>query len=329
MAVLVLTESELRQCVGIDHETLQAVQNAFTWLADDKVVMPPIMHIEVAERNGDIDIKSAFVKGLDSFAVKMGSGFFNNPQLGLPSSSAMMVVLSAKTGFCEAVLLDNGYLTDVRTGLAGAVAAKFLAPETVDTVGVIGTGAQARYQINSLRLVRDFQRLLVIGHTPERTSAYIDEMRSALGLDVMAAESVEQLVRESQIVVSTTPSREALIEGQWLHPGLHITAMGSDLAGKQELAADVLASADLLVCDNKSQCFAMGELQHGLAAGVISKDSVIYELGELTSGRVASRRSPEDITVCDLTGTGVQDTAIALLAFGKAMQSGLGSKIDN
>ena len=288
-----------------------------------------IMHIEVAENNGDVDIKSAFVKGLDSFAVKMGSGFFNNPQLGLPSSSAMMVLLSAKTGFCEAVLLDNGYLTDVRTGLAGAVAARFLAPETVDTVGVIGTGAQARYQIKSLKLVRDFERLLVIGRTSERTSAYIDEMHNALGIDVAAVESVEQLVRESQIVVSTTPSRQALIEAEWLHPGLHITAMGSDLAGKQELAADVLGLVDVLVCDRQSQCFSMGELQHGLSAGIITEESDIYELGELTSGRVAGRRSPQDITVCDLTGTGVQDTAIALVAYRKAIQSGLGSKIDN
>ncbi len=329
MSVLVLTENELRQCVGLDQEALEAVQNAFTWLADDKVVMPPIMHIEIAENNGDVDIKSAFVKGLDSFAVKIGSGFFNNPQLGLRSSSAMMVLLSAKTGFCQAVLLDNGYLTDVRTGLAGAVAAKFLALETVDTVGVIGTGAQARYQIKSLKLVRDFQRLLVVGRTSERTSAYIDEMQNALGIDAVAVESVEQLVRESQIVVSTTPSREALIPAQWLHPGLHITAMGSDLAGKQELAANVLGSADLLVCDRKSQCFTIGELQHGLGAGVITEESEIYELGELTSGRVAGRRSPEDITVCDLTGTGVQDTAIALLAYTIAIQSGLGSKIDN
>lgn len=329
MSVLVLTESELRECVGLDHEALEAVQNAFTWLADDKVVMPPIMHIEVAENNGDVDIKSGFVKGLDSFAVKIGSGFFDNPQLGLPSSSAMMVLLSAKTGVCQAVLLDNGYLTDVRTGLAGAVATKLLAPETVNTVGVIGTGAQARYQIKSLGLVRDFQRLLVVGRTSERTSAYIDEMRNALGIDVFAVESIEQLVRESQIVVSTTPSREALIETQWLHPGLHITAMGSDLAGKQELAADVLGSVDLLVCDRKSQCFAMGELRHGLDAGSITEESEIYELGELTSGRVAGRRSPEDITVCDLTGTGVQDTAIALVAYRKAIQAGLGSKIDN
>ncbi|MFQ6022882.1 MAG: cyclodeaminase [Acidiferrobacterales bacterium] len=329
MSILVLTEAELRKCVGIDEEALTAVQDAFTCLADGKAVMPPIMHIEIAENNGDIDIKSAYVKGLDRFAVKLGSGFFDNPKLGLPSSSAMMVLISAKTGFCEAVLLDNGYLTDVRTGLAGAVAAKFLAPETVDTVGVIGAGAQARYQIQSLKLVRNFRRLLVYGRTPERTEAYINEMRKTLDTDVAAANSLQQLVYESQVVITTTSSREPLIKAGWLHPGLHITAMGSDLAGKQELEPEVLGRADLLVCDRKSQCFLMGELQHGLQAGVISQGSEIHELGEITSGRVAGRHHSNDITICDLTGTGVQDTAIALVAYRKARERGLGSTIDN
>ncbi len=326
-SVLVLTESELRQCVGIDEEALSAVQDAFTWLAEGKAVMPPIMHIEIADNNGDVDIKSAYVQGLDSFAVKLGSGFFDNPKRGLPSSSAMMVLMSAKTGFCEAVLLDNGYLTDVRTGLAGAVAARFLAPERVETVGVIGAGAQARYQIESLRLVRSFRRVLVAGRSPERVRAYVSEMSERLDVEVVEAESIEQLVRESQVVVSTTSSREALVRAEWLHPGLHITAMGADLAGKQELDPQVLAQADLLVCDRKSQCAAMGELQHALAAGLLSEDSPIPELGEVTSGRVPGRRSADDVTVCDLTGTGVQDTAIALVAYRKCAQRGLGTEV--
>lgn len=328
MSVLILTENELRECVGLDVEALSAVQDAFTWLAEGRAVMPPIMHIEIEDNNGDVDIKSAYVKGLDSFAVKLGSGFFDNPKRGLPSSSAMMVLMSAKTGFCEAVLLDNGYLTDVRTGLAGAVAARFLAPEQVDTVGVIGAGAQARYQIESLKLVREFRRVLVAGRTPERAQGYAEEMTDKLGTEVAVAESLEQLMRESQVVVSTTSSRQPLVQAEWLHPGLHITAMGSDLAGKQELAAEVLAKADVLVCDRKSQCFSMGELQHGIAAGVISEESEIYELGELTAGRVPGRRAAADITVCDLTGTGVQDTAIALVAHRKATQRGLGTVVD-
>jgi ornithine cyclodeaminase len=327
MSVLILTESELRRCAVIDPQALGAVEQAFSWLAEDKVNMPPIMHVEVADHHGDVDIKSAYVSGLDHFAVKLASGYFENVKRGLPSSSAMMVVFSADTGFCAAVLLDNGYLTDLRTGLAGAVAAKHLAPEIISTVGVVGTGAQARYQVRSLGLVRDFERLLVFGRDPQRLSRYREEMREQLGINVEPAGSVEALVRESDLVVTTTPSRRALIQPAWLHPGLHITAMGSDLAGKQELAPQVLVAADLLVCDRKGQCAAMGELQHAIAAGLIGEDADIVELGSITSGRHPGRASPDQITVCDLTGTGVQDTAIAALAYARAREIGLGTEI--
>ncbi|HSS66115.1 MAG TPA: ornithine cyclodeaminase family protein, partial [Gammaproteobacteria bacterium] len=226
-------------------------------------------------------------------------------------------------------LLDNGYLTDLRTGLAGAVAAKHLAPESVATVGMVGTGAQARYQIHGLGLVRSFERLLVFGRDPDRLLAYQEEMRRQLGIHVERARSIEELVAESDLVVTTTPSTQALIQPAWLHPGLHITAMGSDLGGKQELAPQVLVDADLLVCDRKTQCAEMGELQHAIAAGLIGRDADIVELGSITSGRHPGRASPDQVTVCDLTGTGVQDTAIAAMAYARARELGLGKEIDS
>ena len=326
MPVLILTESELRACVGYDAQCLRAIEDAFTWISEGKVEMPPVMHIEVAEHRGDVDIKSACVRGLDHLAVKVASGFFDNPKLGLPSGGAMVVVLNAKTGFCEAVMLDNAYLTDLRTGLAGAVAARYLAPETVHTVGVLGSGAQARYQVRALRLVRDFERVLVSARDTGRTAAYAAQMSESLGLPVEAT-TPEALVRESELVITTTPARSPIVDAAWLHPGLHITAMGSDLPGKQELDPEVLRSADRVVCDRREQCCAMGELQH--AAELLEGGNLPIELGELTSGRTPGRQSPEEITVCDLTGTGVQDTAIASLALTRARALGAGTVIDN
>ena len=292
--------------------------------------MPPVMHIEVAEHHGDVDIKSACVRGLDHLAVKVAvkvaSGFFDNPKLGLPSGGAMVVVLNAKTGFCEAVMLDNAYLTDLRTGLAGAVAARYLAPETVRTVGVLGSGAQARYQVRALRLVRDFERVLVSARDAGRTAAYAAQMSESLGLPVEAT-TPETLVRESELVITTTPTRSPIVDAAWLHPGLHITAMGADLPGKQELDPEVLRSAGRVVCDRREQCLAMGELQH--AAELLDGGNPPIELGELTSGRTPGRQSAEEITVCDLTGTGVQDTAIASLALTRARALGAGTVIDN
>lgn len=328
MKVKILTEAELRQLVTVDNEAVAAIEEAFTWLAEDKVAMPPIMHISVPENNGDVDIKAAYVQGLESFAVKMGAGFFNNHQLGLPNSPAMMVVLSAKTGFAEAVLLDNAYLTDVRTGAAGAVAARHLARSDIETAGVIGAGAQGRYQMMGLNVVRDFKRLLVYDLDAERLDAYVREMGPALQVEVVAAPDAATVIKESDTVVTSTPSRKPYLQPEWLHAGLHITAMGADLPAKQELMPGVLEKADLLVCDRKSQCSAMGELHHGLESGVLSEDSPITELGEITSGRKPGRQSDEQITLCDLTGTGVQDTAIARLALQKAADQGLGVEID-
>ena len=328
MKITILTEKDIRRCVDLDQEALAAVEDGFTRLANGKAVMPPIMRIDVPEHNGEVDIKSAYVQGLDSFAVKMSSGFFDNYRLGLPSLGGMMILLSAKVGFPEALLLDNGYLTDVRTGLAGAIASKYLAPQRVRTAGVIGVGAQARYQMRALQLVRGFERVLVYGRVPERVNKYVEEMTDALVADVIAASSIADVVRQSDVVVTTTPAKKPFLQAKWLHPGLHITAMGSDAEEKNELEPAVLGRADLLVCDSRSQVFRLGEHHHALAAGVLADDDDVVELGEITAGRHPGRDNEEQITVCDLTGTGVQDTAVALLAFRKAQERELGMTIE-
>jgi ornithine cyclodeaminase len=313
--------------VGLDAKALAAVEGGFTSLARGDAIVPPPMGIEVEERSAEIHIKSAYVRGLPGFAIKVASGFYANAALGLPASSGMMILLSAETGWPVAVLLDNGYLTEVRTALAGAVAAKHLAPATVKTVGVLGTGSQARYQVLALRLVRQFERVLVWGRRPEAVSRFCAEMSERLAVEVQAAPSVADVVDRSSLVVTTTAAREPLVKAVHLHEGLHITAMGSDGPGKQELEAAVLARADLLVCDRKAQCARLGELQHALAAGLLDDGSPISEIGELTSGVARGRSNDRQITVCDLTGVGVQDTAIACLAYLEARQERLGTEL--
>jgi ectoine utilization protein EutC len=327
MTITILTEVEIRSCVGLNEEAISAVANGFTSLAAGEVTLPPIVRIDVPEYTGEVDIKTAYVRGLDSFAIKIAAGFFQNYRLGLPTGSGIMVLVSARTGRPEAVLLDNGYLTDVRTGAAGALAARYLARKRVETAGVIGSGMQARYQIRALKQVRDFQQLMVYGIVLDQVEEYAAEMASVLGVEVVQAADVETVVRNSDVVVTCTPAKEPYLKAEWLHPGLHITAMGTDTEDKQELYADALGRADLLVCDRKSQSFRLGEFHNGLEAGVISEDDPIIELGDLTSGRKPGRESEEEITICDLTGVGVQDTAIALLAYQKAMEKNLGLRI--
>jgi ornithine cyclodeaminase len=328
MKVTILKEDEIRSCVALDQEAVTAVAEGFICLTEGKASLPPIIRVDVIENHGEVDIKTAFLHGRDYFAIKIASGFFDNPAIGLPYGSGMMVIMNARTGFLEAILLDNGYLTDLRTGLAGAIAAKHLAPNCIKTAGVIGSGVQARYQIHGLKLMRDFERLLVYGILSEQVDQYVDEMQQALGIKVEKCASPEEVVLQSDFVVTTTPTRQPYLKADWLHPGMHITCMGSDGEHKQELYADVLGRANRLVCDSKVQCFRLGELHHALKAGVIREDDEISELGELISGQKSGRQAETEITLCDLTGVGVQDTAIALFTYDRARAKGLGTILE-
>lgn len=307
MDVTVLHESELRACVGIDRSSLECVADSFGWLHDGRAIVPPVAHIEVPGDKGAVDIKTAYVTGLERFAVKIASGFPGNVGRGLPGGSGMMVVFSAETGFCEAVLLDNGYLTDLRTALAGAVAADKLARKEIGTVGILGSGVQARMQLLCLALVRSVHRVLVWGRSRERVLQYVDDMLSGHEVKIEIAKSIEDLVRQSDLLVTVTASRSPLVKAEWLQAGLHITALGSDFPGKRELHPDVLERADRLYCDRLDQCRRLGELQHWQGDHPLEA----VELGAVIRGAAPGRQNDSEITVCDLTGVGVQDTAIA------------------
>ena len=328
MSIAVLTESELRRCVAVDSQSIELVAGAFAALARGEALMPPILSLDIAERHGEVDIKTAYIRGFDAFAIKISSGFFNNPRLGLPSLSGMMTLLDSETGRVRAVLLDNGYLTDVRTAAAGAVAARALARADIRVAGVLGAGLQARLQIQALQQVRRFDSLRVWSRDRNRAEGYARDMAPLLGVEVRVADDPEALVRESDLVVTTTASRQPLVRAEWLHPGLHITAMGSDAAEKNELEPQVLVKADRFVCDRKSQSLRLGEWHHAVEAGVLSPEAAVDELGEIVAASRPGRRRDDEITVCDLTGTGVQDTAIALHAYRTARQQGLGTIIE-
>ena len=327
-AVTILTERELRGCVELDPGAVDLVADAFAALAKGGVVMPPILRLDIPDHNGEVDVKTAYVPGLDGVAIKTSPGFFDNPKLGLPSVTGLMVLHSARTGLVEAVLLDNGYLTDVRTAAAGAVAALHLAREDARAAGVLGAGVQARLQLQALALVRGIERALVWARRADAARACADEMAAALGIPVEAAPSAEAVVRASDVVVTTTPATAPLVEADWLHPGLHVTAMGSDAEHKNELHPAVVARAEPFVCDRREQSLRLGELHHAVAAGAVAEDAPVVELGAVVAGLAPGRRSAEAVTVCDLTGTGVQDTAIALHAVRRARERGFGTVIE-
>jgi len=324
--VLLVTEADLRRAVPLDLAAVDVTERAFAALHSGGVVMPPILSMALPAVNGEVDVKTAWLSGFDGFAIKVSPGFFDNPKLGLPSLNGLMILLSATTGLVEAVFLDNGYLTDVRTAAAGAVAARHMAPATVETAGVLGTGVQARLQIAAARLVRPFTRVLVWGRDPDKAAATALALAADLGIDAAPEADPARLCAMSQLVVTTTPARAPILKADWLHPGLHITAMGSDQSEKNELDPRVLAVADLYVCDRVSQAEAFGELRAALAAGAWTGGTP-PELGAVVAGATPGRPSSDAITVCDLTGTGAQDTAIATHALAACRALGAGTTV--
>ncbi len=325
--ISILTESELREAVRLDLDVIDGVEKAFAALAGGTVIMPPILSMDIPQANGEVDVKTAYIPGFDGFAIKVSPGFFDNPKLGIPSLNGLMILFSAKTGLVDALFLDNGYLTDIRTAAAGAVAARHLAPVGADTLGIIGTGVQARLQAEALHIVRPLKRIRVWGRDADKAQICAKDIEAVLGVPCEVCPNPGELVQSSRMVVTTTPSREPVLLADWLHRGLHITAMGSDQEGKNEIDAEALISASTYVCDRVSQCEKVGELRSALQAG-IWKGDMPCELGEVVIGKAVGRRSNDDITICDLTGTGAQDTAIATLALAKVREARVGTTMN-
>lgn len=327
--IRILTEFDLRRLVTLDLGAVECVEQAFAALAGGAVVMPPILSMAIEDHNGEVDVKTAYVPGVDSFAVKVSPGFFDNPEIGLPSTSGLMVLLSAKTGMVEALLLDNGYLTDVRTAAAGAVAARHLARPDASSACVLGAGTQGLLQLQALCLVRPISRATIWARDPAKAETAARRMEKVLGIPVAAEEDPEKAVAEADIAVTTTPATSPILRSAWLQPGQHVTAMGSDQHNKNEIEPACLARADLYVPDRISQTRELGELRSAIESGVIAADAAFAELGDIVSGRAEGRTSDAMITIADLTGTGVQDTAIATLARQRAIEEDAGAEFSN
>ena len=316
--MIILTEAELRKIIGLDLDAVTCVEQAFAALATKAVAMPPILRLDIPEHRGEVDVKTAYIPGIESFAIKISPGFFDNPKIGLPSTNGMMVLLSSRTGLVQALLLDNGYLTDIRTAAAGAVAAKYLSRENASMAAVFGAGMQARLQLEALTLARPIREARIWARDAAKAESAAAELTARLGLPVTAISDPRRAISGADIVVTTTPSEAPIVQAGWLEPGQHLTAMGSDAEHKNEIDPAVIADAGLYVADSLMQTRRLGELHHAIGAGLVAPDAVFAELGQIVAGRVQGRTSDGQITFADLTGTGIQDTAIANLAFARA-----------
>jgi len=288
-------------------DLIPAIEEGFVAYSAGRATVPPVG--ELILDKGEVHIKSGYIQGEDLYIIKIASGFYGNPALGLPSGNGCMLLFKQQTGEPAAILLDDGHLTDVRTAVAGAVAAKYCAPRKVERIGIVGAGVQARLQLQWLTRVTESRDVLVWGPLAGELESYEREMESR-GFSVETTSDATAILRTCNLVVTATPSRTPLLSAADLRPGIHITAVGSDTPDKQELDSEILARADVVVADSISQCRLRGEIHKALEAGRIREDRIV-ELGAVISGREKGRTSESQITVVDLTGVAVQDIEIA------------------
>jgi ornithine cyclodeaminase len=290
-------------------ELIEEIAQGFIDYTAGRVVVPPVGYLGFTEPAGDVHLKYGYVKGGDVFVIKVAAGFPQNSERGLPTGDGCMLVFDSHTGFLLAVLLDRSRLTDIRTAVAGAVAARALAPKNISRIGIIGTGVQARLQPLMLKHVTTCREIALYGRSAVRAKACAESLEDA-GFRVTMFESADAVAESCELIVTTTASRDAHFRAAAVRPGTHVTGVGADAPGKQELDVKLFARADVVVADSIAQCADHGDLAPALASGDIALDRV-RELGAVLADPALGRTSERQISIADLTGVAVQDIVIA------------------
>ena len=292
-------------------DIIPKIEKGFQAYSEGRVIVPPIG--EMILNKGEVHIKYGFVKKDEYYVIKVASGFYDNPGIGLPSSNGLMLLYRQKTGKLASILLDEGYLTNVRTAVAGAIVAKYMAPSKVNKIGIAGAGTQGRLQLSYLKDVVDCREVLVWGMNQEEVNAYKSDMEKE-GYHIETTLDASEILKQCNMVVTTTPARSPILSRKYLKKGTHITAVGSDTPEKQEVDSRILRDADIVVADSIEQCMARGEIYKAMEAGELKKEKLI-ELGNVISGVAEGRTSDQQTTIADLTGVAVQDISIAAAVY--------------
>ncbi|HXI34179.1 MAG TPA: hypothetical protein VNH63_08870 [Gemmatimonadales bacterium] len=288
---------------------IAAVERGFRALAAGEATLPDPLVAEIEDRDAEVHVKGALLKGGRHFVLKLATGFYHNPARGLPSGDGLFLLLDAETGAPAYLLEEHGYLTDLRTAAAVALTLRYLAPADATDALLVGTGAVGCLAARAIIAERPIKRLTLWNRTAERAAALARDLASVV--ETRVAPALESEVRRHRIIVTATASTTPLIRAAWVQPGTHVTSVGTGSPAKVELEPALLAKADRVFADRITQTERYGNLHHAIAAGVFTRDRMTGELGDLAVGRLAGRESPSQITVADLTGVGVQDAGIA------------------
>jgi len=323
--ILCLSHQDLQQLLSFD-TVLPIVEAAFSQQAVGGSTTFPAVRVSLDKYQGIFGIKSGFVANTETLGLKAGGYWGRRVALGQPGHFSTIVLFDPNDGHPVA-LMDGNYITELRTAAAGAVAAKHLARTDLErlTVGLIGAGVQGRAQVKGLLQVLKVAQVYCFDLNVPAAEQVAADLRAA-GVSAMSVATAEEAVTAANVILTTTPSKQAYVRDEWIQPGMHINAMGSDTRGKQELEISLLRRAKVVV-DDLPQASTLGEVQHLAAAGLLEQHPVYAELGEITAGLKPGRLSSDEITVFDGTGVAFQDLVTAHEAVRLARSRGLGQVV--
>lgn len=326
MKVRMISGPEVEKLISME-ETIEAVERAFRSKGNGKVQMPPKSYVYFDKYQGDFRTMPAYIEDLDIGGTKVVNAHPQNPKKkGLPTVMATILLLSPESGNPIAIM-DGTLITRLRTGAAGAIAAKHLARKDSKKVAIIGAGAQARTQLVALDRVLDIETIGVVDIVPEKAEEYAEELGGKLDLDIRAVESPKKAVEGSDIVITVTPRRSPVLSDSWISEGMHINAIGADAPEKQELDGNILRRARI-VADDREQASHSGEISIPISQGKLTRNDIHGEIGEIVAGKKQGRILNEDITVFDSTGLAIQDIATAWEVYQKAEEEEVGNEMD-
>ena len=317
---LILTNSQVQRLVDMP-SVLKVIENAFMLYGKKLVQMPAKIYLHLDKYAGDFRAMPAYIEGMDACGIKWVNVHPENKKYGLPSVMAVIILSDPKTGFPLCVM-DATLLTNLRTGAAGGVAAKYLAREDSSIVGLVGCGAQARTQLLALKELFRIKLVYVWGNKLRPAKKFLKDTRR-FGLNMVIKDKISDCTKQADIVVTTTPVRKPIVESEWIRDGTHINAIGADAKGKEELKPQLLKRAKIVV-DDWQQASHSGEINVALSRGIITKKDIHATLGEVLIGKKKGRVSQKEITIFDSTGLAICDVAVAKLVYKRARKYKLG-----
>lgn len=322
--MLILSERDARALVGVE-DAIQAVERTFVAMAREQARNYPVVREVLGYQDAVFGVKTGADTSAPLLGLKAGGYWPHNAQRGLTNHQSATVLFDPETGRAQAVVSAN-YLTGVRTGAASALATRALSRPDSSVLAILGTGVQSVYQLKATLAVRAIRRVRAWDPSAEQLRNF-GRAVTELGLAFEPQPGPREAIAEADVVITVTPSQKPLVEAGWLRPGTHVSAMGADTKGKQELAAQVVAEAAVYV-DEPAQAVSIGECQHAFAAGLITLADLRGTLGEVIAGLRPGRRSDSEITLFDGTGVALQDLAVADLAVRLATGQGVGVRVE-